>query len=169
MKTAMLIMALLLAGCSASPAPPAGLAKSDEISRTAVGFSQCMRDHGHQIADPTFNDDGLPVFNEPDDDRKDPTYQTDRQQCRGPLNDAMVAAGVPNQKGTPEQWLAFARCMREHGVDMADPTPDNRFSIDKNAYDSPAWQPAAEACGPLLPPAMREILKPPSGKGGPGK
>jgi hypothetical protein len=167
MKTAILIIVLLLAGCTAKPQQPAGLAKSDEISRAAIGFSQCMRDHGHQVPDPTFDDQGLPVFNEPD--VKDPGYQNDRQPCRVPLNNALVAAGVPNQKGTPEQWLAFARCMREHGVDMADPTPDRLFSLDKNLYNSPAWQPAADACGSLLPPGMRVILRPPGDKGGSGK
>jgi hypothetical protein len=59
--------------------------------------------------------------------------------------------------------------MREHGVDVPDPTPQNPFSINKNAYESPSWQPAAEACGSLLPPAMRDVLKPPGAKGGSGK
>lgn len=167
----MLIAVLMvLAGCESGQQPgAAAMAKSEEISRTAVGFSQCMRDRGHQVPDPAFNEDGLPVFQEPDGARENPAYQSDRQQCRVPLNDALVAAGVPNQKGTPEQWLAFARCMREHGVDMADPTPDNRFVIDANVYSSPAWLPAAEACGELLPPGMRTLLQPPGPKGGTGK
>ncbi|SMD09151.1 hypothetical protein [Kibdelosporangium aridum] len=169
MRKAMLIIAaVVMAGCQATT-EPVKPAKSEEISRTAVGFSQCMRDRGHQVPDPAFNEDGLPVFQEPEDERRTQGYQTDRQQCRQPLNDAMVAAGVPNQKGTPEQWLAFARCMREHGVDMPDPTPDNRFTIEKNLYDSPAWQPAFEACDEHLPPQMREALDSPPGKGGNGK
>ncbi|MCE7001416.1 hypothetical protein LWC34_00955 [Kibdelosporangium philippinense] len=165
MRTVMLIItAVVLAGCQSAPAPAAP-GKSEEISRAAVGFSQCMRDRGHQVPDPTFNDEGLPVFQEPSGEG----YQADRQECRKPLNDALIAAGVPNQKGSPEQWLAFARCMRENGVDMPDPTPENRFVINKAVYDSPAWEPAAQACGSLLPPGMRSLLQPPGPKGGNGK
>ncbi|RSM81251.1 hypothetical protein DMH04_28055 [Kibdelosporangium aridum] len=162
----LIIAAVVLAGCQANT-EPVKPAKSEDISRTAVGFSQCMRDRGHQVPDPTFNEDGLPVFQEPEG--RDEAYQNDRRECREPLNDALVAAGVPNQKGTPEQWLAFSRCMREHGVDMPDPTPDNRFVIDKHVYDSPAWQPASQACGQHLPPGMRNLLDPPGPKGGNGK
>lgn len=169
MRTVMVIIAAVFMTACQTTAEPVMPAKSEQISRTAVGFSQCMRDRGHQVPDPSFNEDGLPVFQEPEDERRAQGYQTDRQQCRQPLNDAMIAAGVPNQKGTPEQWLAFARCMREHGVDMPDPAPDNRFVIDKNVYDSPAWQPASHACGELLPPGMRSVLQPPGPKGGNGK
>jgi hypothetical protein len=170
MKTALLVMGfILLAGCSAAPEPVVG-AKSEEIGRTAIGFSQCMRDRGHELPDPSFNEDGLPIFNEPErQNEENPAYESDRRECRTPLNDAMVAAGVPNQKGTPDQWLAFARCMRQNGVDMPDPTADNRFTIDGALYDSPAWEPAAQACGEQLPPGMRAILQKPGPKGGLGK
>jgi hypothetical protein len=168
MRKAMLTVALLvLAGCAANEPETATMAKTEEISRTAIGFSQCMRDRGHQVADPTFNDQGLPVFQE--QGRGEPAYEADRQECRTPLNEAVQAAGVPNPKGNPEQWLAFTRCMRENGVELPDPTADNRMIIDKNAYDSPAWQPASQACGSLLPPEMRDVLQPPGPKGGNGK
>ncbi|MET0134728.1 MAG: hypothetical protein ABW215_14190 [Kibdelosporangium sp.] len=168
MRTAMLTVVLLvLAGCAANEPETATMAKSDEIGRTAIGFSQCMRDRGHQVPDPAFNDDGLPVFQETG--RDGPAYEADRRECLAPLGDAMRAAGVANPKGSPEQWLAFARCMRENGVEVPDPTAENRMSIDKNAYDSPAWQPAAQACGSLLPPGMRDLLQPLGPKGGNGK
>jgi hypothetical protein len=172
MRSAVLLAALLLlAGCdSAKPSGAAGMAKSEEINRTAVGFSQCMRDHGHQVPDPTFDEDGLPTFAEPENGREDPAYGTDRQQCRVPLNEALVAAGVPNRKGTPDQWLAFARCMREHGVEMPDPTPERPIPFsDRNAFDSPAWQPAVQACESNVPPSMREILRQLPGTKGGGK
>jgi hypothetical protein len=171
MRTIILITGLLLAGCAAEPEAPAGPAKTDEISQAAVGFSQCMRDKGYQVPDPTFDENGLPVFDEPEKERVEAgKYRTDRQECRAPLNEAITAAGVPNTKGTPEQWLAFARCMRENGVDMADPTPDNRFVIDKNAYDSPSWATAADTCKDTIPPAMRSMLtERPGEKGGLGK
>jgi hypothetical protein len=58
-----------------------------------------------------------------------------------------------------EKLLQFARCMREHGIDMPDPQPgggmifneeegDGGPKIDPDDED---FQAAQEACGELLP------------------
>jgi hypothetical protein len=46
--------------------------------------------------------------------------------------------------------VAFARCMRQHGVNMPDPNPDIDWSQEGRA---PRWDAAWQACRQLLPPA----------------
>lgn len=154
----------LLAGCDSTGdgAPAAGLAKTDEIGRAAVGFAQCMRDHGYQVPDPTFDSDGLPVYGDRLGDMpKNDDFDRVRATCAEPLTAAYQAAGVPNKKEVkPEDLLGFARCMREHGIDIPDPTPDEPLSIPKNAFNSPAWQPAKQACESQLPESWRAALEP---------
>lgn len=170
-----LVLAVVLGGCTASNtnSDPAGMAKTEEIGRAAVQFSQCMREHGHPLPDPTFNDEGFPVYGDvpgavPD---KGAEFDETARTCMEPLRAAYQAAGVPNKKEPdPEELLGFTRCMREHGVEIPDPTVAEPLQIPKDAYDSPAWQPAAEACGSLLPEAWRVVLEPPpAGKRDGGK
>jgi hypothetical protein len=59
---------------------------------------------------------------------------------------------------SPEDaMLAFARCMRQHGVDMPDPQPGQRgltFAA-KPDTDMKAMEAAQEACGPIMQQAGR--------------
>jgi hypothetical protein len=166
---AIAVLALgVLAGCdsnSSGGGGAAGMAKTDEIGKAAVEFARCMRDHGYPVSDPTFDQDGLPQFGGAQTDIvKNEEYDNIRRTCLAPLTAAYQAAGVPNKKEiNPDELLGFARCMREHGIDIPDPTAEDPLSIPKNAFTSPAWEPAKQACGSLLPPSWRAALD------GPGK
>jgi hypothetical protein len=68
-----------------------------------------------------------------------------------------------------EAFLAFAECMREHGIDMPDPQVSEeggRFSVGFSAggpggeRDNEAFQEANEACRPLLENAIGEGGRP---------
>lgn len=163
-----IVLALgFLAGCSSGDGgDPPNLAKTEEIGRAAVQFAQCMRAHGYQVADPTFDEDGLPRFGgQPGGVVKNDDFDRIRRSCLEPLNAALQAAGVPNKKEiNPDDLLGFARCMREHGIDIPDPTAEEPLSIPKTAFSSPAWDPAKQACESLLPESWRTALDPPSGK-----
>jgi hypothetical protein len=165
MTSLVLLTVLWLAGCASGGQAPASLAKTDEIGRAAVQFAQCMRDHGYSVADPTFDQDGLPVYG--GDLRgaaKDAAFDANRRTCAEPLTAAYQAAGVTSKKETkPEDLLGFTRCMREHGIDIPDPNPDGMLDLPKNMYTSPAWEPAKQACQSLLPESWRSILSPPTG------
>jgi hypothetical protein len=164
----------LAAGCTSDDAPPeaAGLARSEELGRAAVGFAQCMRDNGYQVPDPTYDDDGLPRFGEGlGAVAKDERFDQVRETCGEPLMAALAAAGVPNKKDVdPEDFLAFTRCMREQGIEMPDPTAEDPLAIPKNVFHSPAFGPAKDACKPLLPEAWRTALdNAPNAKPGGGR
>ena len=64
------------------------------------------------------------------------------------------ASGVAASISPEDAMLAFARCMREHGVDVPDPQPGNQggitFRIDASGIDREQFQDAQEACGDLM-------------------
>jgi hypothetical protein len=99
---------------------------------------------------------GLPDGVNPDG----PTYKTAQSACQSLLPNGGQPAAVDPK--TQAARLAFARCMRQNGVDMPDPgtgpvvnsngpgSPQskNRTGVDP---DSPAFKKAMEACKNLLP------------------
>jgi hypothetical protein len=145
MRKVLTLMVLLLAGCSSShPAevkPSASALSKAEANRQ---FAQCMREHGVDVPDP--GPDGSLQF--------DAGAAVDRNQA--------VAAASQCQRFLPnggeltnlspeqlEQGRAFAKCMREHGIDMPDPDPESGLSaILKGGIDfnSPEFKAATEAC-----------------------
>jgi hypothetical protein len=143
-----------LAACS-SPSGPSvatassgspGASPSASLDRAEANrqFARCMREHGVDLPDP--GPDGKLQFD---------------GAVGGDRNKAMAAASacqqyLPNggtlQNLTPEQLdraRAFAKCMREHGIDMPDPDPDTGLSAILKGnidFNSPAFKAASEAC-----------------------
>ena len=89
-----------------------------------------------------------------------------RRPCRPPTRRARHLMPVRPDGGpaqmTPEQqdaMLAFAKCMREHGVDMPDPEFGTAAAAvmiggDGIAFDSPTFKAADEACRSIMTDAM---------------
>jgi hypothetical protein len=125
-----------------------------DLRAAAVRVSQCMREKGYDMPDPTFDGDDTPRFEEPGHLRGDAAYEAARAECRKPFNEAWLAAGKPNRKAEGgENMLAFARCVRERGINVPDPDPNGGWTLDKQLTQSPAWQEAAQACRHHLPDA----------------
>jgi hypothetical protein len=124
-------------------------------------FSECMRAHGvSNFPDPTAN--GLQLG--PGIDAKSPAFKSAQQACRQFLPNK----GVPPATSAKDRAaaLAFARCMRSHGVPGF---PDPAFTSPRNAArilvlhgmvfaisqtidpKSPALRQAAAACGVSTP------------------
>ena len=69
------------------------------------------------------------------------------------------AAGTSGPQDPEEAALAFARCMREHGVDIPDPSTDDNGMVQLGPGDGSAFgggnqevfEEAHEACKDLLP------------------
>jgi hypothetical protein len=143
---------LALTACGGGASDKSG--KDDDIHAAAVYAAQCMRDKGYNVPDPTFDDQDNPVFQEPDlaKGADVEAYRRARQECNRRLDEAWGAAGRPNRKEQDRaNLLAFARCVREHGVDVADPDPQGGWTLDKQLINSPAWKDAAQACADRLP------------------
>lgn len=153
MVSAVVMSALVavLAGCSADSPSAEETVAAPDLHAAALQVSVCMRDAGFDVPDPTFDSDGTPAFNEDPASRGNAAYEQARATCRAPFNEAWIAAGRPNTKTQSTQnLLAFAQCLREHGVDVADPGADGSWTLSKELTNSPAWEAANEACGDEL-------------------
>lgn len=179
-----LLLVSVLAACSAnagasgvasleSQAPAAKSSAEPSASldpETAqLRFAQCMRDHGIDMSDPETAPGG--GFTQRIDGRGvDPEkMQAAQEACDDILNNA---GGGPKRELDPEQldkMVEFAQCMREHGIDMPDPSTDGKGGImfrsnngsaggdssgksfsDGINPESEEFQAAQEACSPIL-------------------
>jgi hypothetical protein len=138
----LLCAALVLAACGGDGSSGASASGGGSEEETQLEFAECMRAQGVEVEDPkpgeslTIGDDG------------DPATKKAIANCDRRL-------GISGQELSPEEdeefkegWLAFAKCVREHGVDMADPTfrGNGKVLLDRTATASPAFESAREAC-----------------------
>jgi hypothetical protein len=161
-------LALALAACGGSPdgdrvaslsgdgatGTTAGTTKtpSKDPQQAALDFARCMREHGIAMPDPEVDDKGrirMRVGPGPGGGAKpDPKKLEAAQQACG----KWMGGGDGDRQLDPAErdaMVAFARCMREHGVDMPDPTDDG-LVMRKNAGDpdpdSERFKEAERAC-----------------------
>jgi hypothetical protein len=114
-----------------------------------------MRDEGISMPDPKILSNGEPELVFPDDVDKG-AFGTADEGCRHLLANAYPATTPnPNAAQERDQLLAYARCMREHGIDMADPV-DGPATVSVNAgtgpgQADPSFDAADQACAHFLP------------------
>jgi hypothetical protein len=128
-----------------------------------LAYTECMRDHGVDLPDPQVGPaggGGMVVIDE-EVDPADGTFQAAQDECGPIMEDAVSDREIdPEQEAEMrEQMLAFAACMREHGVDFPDPTFDESGRVtvgigsdgpgDIDA-DADAMQEASQACSEEL-------------------
>jgi hypothetical protein len=120
--------------------------------QAALDFARCMREHGVNMPDPEVDDQGrirVRIGAGGGGERPDPKKLEAAQQACGSL----LGGGDGDRQLDPadrDAMVAFARCMREHGIDMPDPTGDGlmlRRDGDKGPDpDSEQFQQAEQAC-----------------------
>lgn len=123
----------------ASAAAPTPSASAD-----LTAFTKCMRDNGVEISDPDPNT-GRPDMSGAQMDS--PKFQEAMQKCRDKLPSGGQRGSL--DQAQQEQLRVFAQCMRDHGVDMADPDPNGGFGLGGGATidrNNPTVQKALEAC-----------------------
>lgn len=146
---ALLAVALLAAACSSgddtsqvasletattSPAPDTEPEETDSLAETEaamLAFTQCLRDQGLEIDDPTIDTNGnvqLPPINlefevAEGEDPEESMADLDELMgtCDKHLEGITTTAAAPDVTGIEDDFLAYAACMRENGVDMPDP------------------------------------------------
>jgi hypothetical protein len=134
--------------------------EDEDPQEAALKWARCMREHGVDVPDPEVSEGRVRVragvggrLREANAEK----FEAARKACGSPFG----AAGAPelseeDRQAMQEAMLEFARCMREHGIDMPDPTFSGsgggimrvfRGSLDP---DSPKFREAEKACQPIL-------------------
>jgi hypothetical protein len=163
------VVGLTACGSSGSPGGASASATQD-----AFKFSKCMREQGiANFPDPQSGANGQVRLQFNTKVRLNPrTLQAAQRACRrySPIDRIKL---TPAQKVEREEAVRkFAKCMREHGVNLPTPSSsDGGFRIQLGRPgaaggggpnpDSPAFQSAQKACQGLLP------KRPGGGPGGP--
>jgi hypothetical protein len=136
-----------------------------------LAFARCMREHGIDMPDPDTSSGGPGVVTfhagaatsggaDPGDADM---HKLDEAQnaCKDLMGDVGPMNMSPEQQQEmQDQALAFSRCMREHGVNMPDPSFDGEGHTMMKIDDSsgidpsdPKFEAAQQACGSAFGPA----------------
>jgi hypothetical protein len=118
-----------------------------------------MRQHGQNVPDPDPDGGGLKVV-APSGGAKgdDPAFKAAMLACQQYLpNGGTPPTMNPQQVDQMRRW---AQCMREHGVDVSDPDPNNggveihggpAGGSKTDVFNDPAFKAADDACRSMLP------------------
>ena len=130
-----------------------------------LAFARCMREHGVEMADPQPGaGGGFSIrIDGPKDADAGPIAEAD-EACRPLLVEVENGLGKTFQMSPEDQqqFLDFAQCMRDQGIDFPDPGPVKGDSAGGDGEgevavgvkidpEDPAWQAANEECKHLMP------------------
>lgn len=138
---ALCVVGLAACGGGSGSGGDGGTAAAEE--EAGLEFAECMRAHGVEMEDPKA---GQSI----DVGGNDPKTKKALAACNGKLGDAGQELSAEEGEEFKEGWLAFAKCVREHGIDMGDPTflGPGKVHLDIAGIDtgSPEFEAAREAC-----------------------
>ena len=135
-----------------------------EFQDAMLDFAECMREHGVDMPDPSFEEGGgAVVIGGPAGGDAGPPSEAEMEEveaaqeaCEPILEEVegqMPEIDPEQQAEMQDQALAFAECMREHGIDVPDPEfgDDGRITQSIGGPGGPDFsdddfQDAQEAC-----------------------
>jgi hypothetical protein len=144
-------VASLAANPADTPAPttaPSTAAAAGDRTDQLRQFAQCMRDQGVDVKDPQPGAalGGIAGMGE-GINQNDPHVIQAFQKCQSKLpNGGQPPRLNPQQV---EIFRQFAQCMRDHGIDLPDPTADGGLQAPSGGLavlQTPAFQTALVAC-----------------------
>jgi hypothetical protein len=134
-----------VATASASPSAAASAsAAAGDPADNGRKFAACMRENGVDLPDP---EPGTHPMSAPlkVDKSEMKKFQETMEKCRAFMPGKGRAQLDPQQQ---EAVRAFAKCLRENGIDMPDPDPNGGFGgkLPKIDQNSPTFKKAMQAC-----------------------
>jgi hypothetical protein len=136
-----------LVACGGGGSGSGGGRESASVEEAGLEFAACMREHGVEMEDPK---PGQNIAIEDDD----PTTRKALAACNGKLANGQELSAEEDDEFR-EGWLAFSQCMREGGIDLADPRfPGSGkvlLGIAGIDTDSPAFKAATAECKDKMP------------------
>jgi hypothetical protein len=164
----LVVLALALAACSggdkgdgvaslggansATSTTTANAGEAVDPAQAALNYGRCMRQHGINLPDPQVSGDDIDLGLPRGVNRNDPRVRAAEQACRRYLPDGGPTVDLPTPQML-QQALAFARCLRRHGINLPDPKPDGGIDARGATPNDPEFNAAQRACRPLLPSA----------------
>jgi hypothetical protein len=147
---------LALAACGGGGSSAASGDDRARFREAALDFAQCMREHGVDMPDPSPGEGGIRLA-APPSGTDQAAFRRAEEACRKHLEKVRPPElSEEQQREFREQALKHARCMREHGIDMPDPTfgeggrVEQRLEGDVDPND-PRFQEAQEECSKFGP------------------
>jgi hypothetical protein len=131
-----------------------------------LAFARCMREHGVDMPDPVIGANGgmTTTIGGPGSKQLDPkVVQAANEACKALMPKNLGPGGGELTAEQKDAMLDFAKCMRDHGVDMADPDfSGGGFSIQIASGDGktgispddPIFKAADQACRSIMEKAM---------------
>lgn len=190
-----LALVLVATACGASTGASGGVASIDGTSAPALvpaadgvvatsneeallAFTQCLRDNGVEIADPTVDADGNVRLTRPEGGggggQGDPEAGSAFEACERHLEGVTIGFRDQDRTELEDSLLEFAGCMRANGYDMPDPDFTNfgpgagpgGGPFGEIDQDDPEFQSAQAACEDILAEFQRRPGGAGSGAGG---
>lgn len=150
--------ALALAACGDGNSSTDSRDPQADFREASLRYAECMRRNGVDMPDPSPDEGGL-MLREPGSNGDNATFERAQAACRKHLeNVEPPEISDEEEREFREAALRFARCMREHGIDMADPTfgeggqVQMRVQGEGDPEENPAFKQAEKECGELGPP-----------------
>jgi hypothetical protein len=138
-----------------------------DFKQRALAYARCLRQHGIDMPDPTFDAQGRMAMQMPSGvGPDDPKFKAAEQACK-----QYAPVGEP-EKPDPQlqqQMLAYARCMRQHGINIPDPKPGEGINVDGDKGvnpNDPKFKAADQACQQYVPKGTGEKQTQQQGAGG---
>lgn len=142
-----LFLAALVLVLTACGGGEEGGEQPNETQQLLSQYVECMRNNGVQLPDPVEGDAGS-VYEGVD--QETPAFLQADKVCE-PILQGVVAdrqqQGGQDAEQQHDEMLALAECLREHGIDVADPVPgaEKPFGDSLDRTD-PAVAKALEEC-----------------------
>jgi hypothetical protein len=139
-----------------------GTSGSNEDPEEALqAFAECMREHGvEDFPDPQIGEDGglqiaPPAGGPGDADREtqDAAIEACQDLLPQDLGPGEEGPSAEDQAALEDAMLAYAQCMRDHGIDFPDPEFSGGGVIQQGGNvdpSDPAFQDADQACNRFL-------------------
>lgn len=162
---ALALCAVAFAACGESKSGAEDPAAARE--EAGLEFAECMREHGVDVDDPQPGQGGVIIGKVEKEagegsgeSLSDPATDEAMEACGEIMEDAAPELSPEEEEEHKEQALAFAQCMREHGIDMPDPQFGSNGKMTMRIGDpgsdgpdprSPVFEQAQEACQDQAP------------------
>jgi hypothetical protein len=152
-----------------------GATSQADTQQAMLDFAQCMREHGIDMPDPQFGENGQAAFTvgaegTPADKAKLDAAQAACQSYLDKVKSNAPPLDPAKIEAEKQKLLDFAQCMRDHGIDFPDPqisTDGGGLQVQMGGPgldpNSPGFKEANDACS-----AQVGLPKPGDGSGGNG-